>query len=94
MASLTACSVAMTISNFRTAQSNRWTRWENCGPCSSLWATLRSEMWVPVKAKSARHFGSVRELTRIAEKEIHEVVIVCTKERQSGLVAGKRRRMH
>ena len=39
-------------------------------------------------------FGSVRELTRIAEKEIHEVVIVCTKARQSGLVAGKRRRLH
>ena len=36
---------------------------------------------------------SVQELTRIAEKEIHELVIVCTKARQSGMSPNKKNRL-
>ena len=39
----------------------------------------------------AETFRSVRELTRIAEKEIHEVVIACTKARQAAMPGSKRR---
>jgi hypothetical protein len=44
----------------------------------------------------AETFRRVRELTKIAEKEIHEAVIACTRARQSAhsKASGGKRRMH